>query len=278
MRSTRRTPQRHRLPAGVAGQLAGAHRGARTWTSSAAIYGLHGDDARARAATSCSTAAGLTAAARPARPAQLSGGMRRKLGFSMAMVHDPPLLVLDEPSTGVDPVSRVDLWRLVSAGRRAGRGRGHVDDLPRRGRARRAPGRARPAAGRWSQGAPTDVRRRLRRRRSPAPTSPSAASGRGAGAACFHEYWPTAIDARRRGRAGAARPRGRRHRPVAAQPRGTAGGGRHDATADRCWPRPTARRRQRASATSPRSTTCRCRCSRARSSACSAPTEPARRR
>jgi ABC-2 type transport system ATP-binding protein len=45
---------------------------------------------------------------------QLSGGMRRKLGFSMTMLHEPQLLVLDEPSTGVDPVSRVDLWRLVS--------------------------------------------------------------------------------------------------------------------------------------------------------------------
>jgi len=51
---------------------------------------------------------------------QLSGGMRRKLGFSMAMLHDPPLLVLDEPSTGVDPVSRVDLWRLVSEAAAAG--------------------------------------------------------------------------------------------------------------------------------------------------------------
>jgi ABC-2 type transport system ATP-binding protein len=45
---------------------------------------------------------------------RLSGGMRRKLGFCMAIVHQPALLVLDEPSTGVDPVSRVDLWRLVS--------------------------------------------------------------------------------------------------------------------------------------------------------------------
>lgn len=44
----------------------------------------------------------------------LSGGMRRKLGFCLAMLADPALLVLDEPSTGVDPVSRVDLWRLVS--------------------------------------------------------------------------------------------------------------------------------------------------------------------
>jgi ABC-2 type transport system ATP-binding protein len=44
----------------------------------------------------------------------LSGGMRRKLGFCLAMLHRPDLLVLDEPSTGVDPVSRVDLWRLIS--------------------------------------------------------------------------------------------------------------------------------------------------------------------
>jgi ABC-2 type transport system ATP-binding protein len=40
--------------------------------------------------------------------------MRRKLGFVLAMLAQPRLLVLDEPSTGVDPVSRVDLWRLVS--------------------------------------------------------------------------------------------------------------------------------------------------------------------
>jgi ABC-2 type transport system ATP-binding protein len=51
---------------------------------------------------------------------QLSGGMRRKLGFCMAMVGSPDLLVLDEPSTGVDPVSRVDLWRLVSEAAAAG--------------------------------------------------------------------------------------------------------------------------------------------------------------
>lgn len=45
---------------------------------------------------------------------QLSGGMRQKLGVIAAMVHQPELLVLDEPTTGVDPVSRADLWWLIA--------------------------------------------------------------------------------------------------------------------------------------------------------------------
>jgi ABC-2 type transport system ATP-binding protein len=45
---------------------------------------------------------------------KLSGGMRRKLGVIAAMLPGPELLVLDEPTTGVDPVSRADLWWLIA--------------------------------------------------------------------------------------------------------------------------------------------------------------------
>ena len=45
---------------------------------------------------------------------RLSGGMRQKLGVIAAMLHRPALLVLDEPTTGVDPVSRADLWSLIA--------------------------------------------------------------------------------------------------------------------------------------------------------------------
>lgn len=48
------------------------------------------------------------------RPAQkLSGGMKQKLGLCCALIHDPDLLILDEPTTGVDPLARRQFWELI---------------------------------------------------------------------------------------------------------------------------------------------------------------------
>ena len=50
----------------------------------------------------------------PDRPAgKLSGGMKQKLGLCCALLHDPDLLILDEPTTGVDPLSRRQFWELI---------------------------------------------------------------------------------------------------------------------------------------------------------------------
>ncbi|HTN80273.1 MAG TPA: ABC transporter ATP-binding protein [Acidimicrobiales bacterium] len=76
------------------------------------VYGLQGAELIGRR-TALLERADLTDAS-DRLASQLSGGMRRKLAFCMAMLHSPALLVLDEPSTGVDPVSRVELWRLIA--------------------------------------------------------------------------------------------------------------------------------------------------------------------
>jgi ABC-2 type transport system ATP-binding protein len=75
----------------------------------AAVYGVHAAERSAEYLER----AGL-GAARDRLAGHLSGGMRQKLGVIAAMLHQPALLVLDEPTTGVDPVSRVELWSLIA--------------------------------------------------------------------------------------------------------------------------------------------------------------------
>ncbi len=48
------------------------------------------------------------------RAEHLSGGMQKKLALACSMVHEPEVLFLDEPTTGVDPISRRDFWRIIS--------------------------------------------------------------------------------------------------------------------------------------------------------------------
>jgi len=51
----------------------------------------------------------------------LSGGMKQKLGLACVLVHEPEVLILDEPTNGVDPVSRQEFWNLLSQMRKVGK-------------------------------------------------------------------------------------------------------------------------------------------------------------
>ncbi|MCS4533504.1 ribosome-associated ATPase/putative transporter RbbA [Neisseria montereyensis] len=77
----------------------------------ARLFGLNAERRKARI-TRLLEATGLNPF--PDRPAgKLSGGMKQKLSLCCALVHEPDLLILDEPTTGVDPLSRRQFWALV---------------------------------------------------------------------------------------------------------------------------------------------------------------------
>jgi ribosome-dependent ATPase len=72
----------------------------------------HGAAERRRRIDDLCRSTGLTAfLSRPA--GKLSGGMKQKLGLCCALIHDPDFLILDEPTTGVDPLAREQFWNLI---------------------------------------------------------------------------------------------------------------------------------------------------------------------
>ena len=75
------------------------------------LFGQNADERRRRIAELLAATGLAPFADRAAR--QLSGGMKQKLGLCCALIHDPDLLILDEPTTGVDPLSRRQFWTLI---------------------------------------------------------------------------------------------------------------------------------------------------------------------
>ncbi len=77
----------------------------------AGAYGLSGERLRARREAVLDMV-GLRGQER-ARTGDLPGGTRQRLALGCALLHEPPLVFLDEPTAGVDPASRRDFWRLI---------------------------------------------------------------------------------------------------------------------------------------------------------------------
>ena len=99
---------------GLAGQYAAVDElltGAENLVMVGRLYGKPKDEAKVRAAELLRRFDLLDAADRPVKT--YSGGMRRRLDLAAALVEAPPVLFLDEPTTGLDPRSRLDLWQTI---------------------------------------------------------------------------------------------------------------------------------------------------------------------
>lgn len=105
-----------RTQIGLAGQYAAVDEnltGAENLTMVGRLYGMSRADAKARAAQLLERFELVDAAKRPAKT--YSGGMRRRLDLAAALVARPPVLFLDEPTTGLDPRSRLALWETIES-------------------------------------------------------------------------------------------------------------------------------------------------------------------
>ena len=171
----------------------------------------------------------------------LAGGWQQRLALGCAVLHRPPILFLDEPTSGVEPASRRRFWDLIHSLAERGRHRAGVDPLHGRGRVlpSRGPDQSRPPD---RHGEPGDAQTHRDRRRNPAPRDRRARTD-------AHRAPRRARRARRLGVRQFAACRGRRRRD---EPHGTAGVSR---CAGAC--------RRSASRASPRrSKTCSCSSSR----------------
>jgi ABC-2 type transport system ATP-binding protein len=79
----------------------------------AALYGLKGEQ-RSRRIKVVMELVDLEEHLRK-RVGQYSGGMKRRLSLAIALLHEPPLLILDEPTVGIDPVLRLSIWKELKA-------------------------------------------------------------------------------------------------------------------------------------------------------------------
>jgi ABC-2 type transport system ATP-binding protein len=82
------------------------------------IFGIFGAERKKRKARYLAFSNLLPFARRPA--GNLSGGMKQKLGLACVLIHEPRLLILDEPTNGVDPVSRQEFWDILTQMRNDG--------------------------------------------------------------------------------------------------------------------------------------------------------------
>ncbi len=110
-----REPQRVRRVIGLVAQKSAVDleaTAAENLTLQGQIYGLSGAELRRRVSGLLERFGLTDARKRIART--LSGGMQRKLDVAMGLIHQPEVLFLDEPTTGLDPEARADMWREIA--------------------------------------------------------------------------------------------------------------------------------------------------------------------